>query len=259
MNQILYMKNIEDNNIHPSKAINHENIAKKNKSIRLISFLPAITLIPLLFVSMNIYASVNKGNNTNNNTTDNILSVSKTNQKTDNAEEIQEDIPTIIDNNTEDIESNIENNNNTNNNNSNNSATYTTSNGEKYDVIATLNIPSLGIEYPVLSSTSTELLKVALNKYWGAAPNQVGNMVIVGHNYKNTKFFSKLPNIQIGSIVKITDNSGITLDYKVYETDVIDPYDNSCTSQLTNGHTEITLITCYNNGKQRFIAKARAN
>lgn len=254
MNQILYMKDIEDNNIHPSKAINHKNIAKKNKSIRLISFLPAITLIPLLFISMNIYASVNKGNNTNNN----ILSVSETNQETDNVEEIQEDVPTIIDNNTEDMESNIENKDSENNNPSK-SATYTTSNGEKYDVIATLNIPSLGIEYPVLSSTSTELLKIALNKYWGAAPNQVGNMVIVGHNYKNTKFFSKLPNIQIGSIVKITDTSGITLDYKVYKTDVIDPYDNSCTSQLTNGHTEITLITCYNNGKQRFIAKARAN
>ena len=29
--------------------------------------------------------------------------------------------------------------------------TYTTSNGKRYDVIASLNIPSLGINYPILS------------------------------------------------------------------------------------------------------------
>ena len=137
--------------------------------------------------------------------------------------------------------------------------TYTASNGKQYEAIATLNIPSLGIKYPILSTTSEALLKVSLNKYWGANPNEVGNMCVLGHNYENTKFFSKLPKIKIGDIVQITDLEGKTLDYTVYETDIIDPYDNSCTSQLTDGHTEITLITCYNKGAQRFIAKARAN
>ena len=137
--------------------------------------------------------------------------------------------------------------------------TYTAGDGEKYDVIATLNIPTLGIKYPVLSSTSEELLKVALNKYWGPNPNEVGNLVILGHNYENTKFFSKLHNIKIGDVVQITDLEGKTLDYTVYETDIIDPNNNDCTSQLTNGHTEITLITCHNKAFQRFVVKARAN
>ena len=142
--------------------------------------------------------------------------------------------------------------------------TYTASNGKQYDVIATLNIPSLEIEYPVLAITSDELLKVSLTKYWGANPNEVGNMVVIGHNYKNSKFFGKLPNIELGAIVKITDLTGKTLDYKVYDTYVIDPYDNACTSQLTDGKTEITLITCYyENGSahatKRFVVKARAN
>lgn len=137
--------------------------------------------------------------------------------------------------------------------------TYTAENGKKYDIIATLNIPTLGIKYPVLSSTSEELLKVALNKYWGPNPNEVGNFVILGHNYENKKFFSKLNNIKIGDIVQITDLSGKTLDYTVYDTDIIDPDNNDCTSQLTNGHTEITLITCHNKAIQRFVVKARAN
>lgn len=137
--------------------------------------------------------------------------------------------------------------------------TIKASNGKKYEVIATLKIPSLNIEYPILSKTSVELLKISLNKYWGADPNEVGNMCVVGHNYEDSRFFGKLHKIKKGAIVKITDMSGKTLDYEVYHTEVIDPYDNACTSQLTNGNTEITLITCYNNGNQRFVVKARAN
>jgi len=136
---------------------------------------------------------------------------------------------------------------------------YTAPDGKKYEIIATLNIPSLGIKYPVLSSTSESLLKVALNKYWGPNPHEVGNLCILGHNYENTKFFSKLHNIKIGDIVELTDVNGKTLNYTVYETDIIDPDNNDCTSQLTNGHTEITLITCHNKALQRFIVKARAN
>ena len=77
-------------------------------------------------------------------------------------------------------------------------------------MIANLNIPSLGIKYPVLSSTSTALLKISLNKYWGTNPNEVGNMCIVGHNYEDSRFFGKLNKIKKGAIVKITD---LTLDH----------------------------------------------
>lgn len=133
-----------------------------------------------------------------------------------------------------------------------------TSNGESYTVIAKLNIPSLNINMDVLSSTSNALLKISLNKYWGADPNEVGNLCIVGHNYENGTHFSNLNKIKIGDSVKLTDNTGRTLTYTVYDTYVVDPYDTACTSQLTNGNTEVTLITCYNSGKERFVVKARA-
>ena len=41
---------------------------------------------------------------------------------------------------------------------------YTTSDGTKYSIDATLNIPRLGINYPVLSDWSEELLKISVNK-----------------------------------------------------------------------------------------------
>ena len=45
---------------------------------------------------------------------------------------------------------------------------------------------------------------------------------------------------------------------KVYDTYLVHPDDNSCTSQLNEGHTDVTLITCTNDGNQRFVVKARA-
>ncbi len=132
-------------------------------------------------------------------------------------------------------------------------------NGKKYDTIAYLSIPSLGIEYPVLATTTTELLKVSLNKYWGPNPNQEGNLCIVGHNYNDSRFFGKLNQIKQGAEIIITEMDGEKLSYYVYQTDMIDPYDTTCTSQRTNGKKEITLITCNYDGSQRFIAKARAN
>lgn len=133
------------------------------------------------------------------------------------------------------------------------------SDGKAYDTVAYLTIPSLGIQYPVLAKTSEALLKVSLNKYWGSNPNQVGNMCIVGHNYNDDRFFGKLNQIEQGAEIIITEMDGETLSYYVYKTDMIDPYDTSCTSQRTNGGKEITLITCNVDGSQRFIAKARAN
>lgn len=131
-------------------------------------------------------------------------------------------------------------------------------NGSIYEVIAILNIPKLGIEYPVLSSTSKELLKVSLNKYWGPNPNKKGNFCIVGHNYNDERFFGKLHKIQNGDEIELTDMTGKTKVYYVYNTYTVDPQDTNCTSQKTNGEIEITLITCTKNFKQRFIVKARA-
>lgn len=139
----------------------------------------------------------------------------------------------------------------------NNENKYVTQSGQSYTTEAVLNIPTLGINYPVLSETSEELLKISLNKFWGPSPNEVGNYCVVGHNYKNKKMFGKLSEIKNGDIVELTDNSGKTVKYTVYNKYVVEPDDVSCTSQLTNGNKEVTLITCTNYGKQRLVVKAR--
>ena len=135
--------------------------------------------------------------------------------------------------------------------------TYTSTDGVKYTTEAVLKIPSIGIEYPVLSETSPDLLFVSINKYWGPAPNEIGNYCIVGHYYESGIMFGKLHKLKNGDIAELTDLSGRTIKYQVYNKVVVEPTDTSCTIQLTNGKKELTLITCTNYGKQRLVLKLR--
>lgn len=135
--------------------------------------------------------------------------------------------------------------------------TSVTASGQEYHTVAIVNIPSIGVNYPVLNTTTDELLKISPCYFWGPKPNEIGNYCIVGHNYRNSKFFSKVPTLENGSIIEVTDLTGRTLKYSVYDKYLVDPADVSCTSQRTNGKKEITLITCTNDSSQRVIVKAR--
>lgn len=138
-----------------------------------------------------------------------------------------------------------------------------TVNGYEYMTIATINIPKINVNYPVIdgptdSTEETEdLLKISPTKFWGPDPNETGNFCIVGHNYRNTRFFSKVPTLVEGDVIEITDLSGKTIQYKVYTKYEVDPTDVSCTTQLTNGRKEITLITCTDDSKYRVVVKAK--
>ncbi len=139
----------------------------------------------------------------------------------------------------------------------------TTANGYQYATIGTINIPKISVKYAIIdgptdtTEETEELLKISPTKFWGPELNEIGNFCLVGHNYRNTKFFSKVPTLVNGDIIEITDLSGKMIQYKVYNKYQVDPTDVSCTTQLTNGKKEITLITCTDDSKQRVVVKAR--
>ncbi|MFQ9297110.1 MAG: sortase [Clostridia bacterium] len=137
-------------------------------------------------------------------------------------------------------------------------STYTASNGKTYEIVGKVKIPSINVDYSILSKTSDELLKVSVCKFWGSNPNEIGNLCIAGHNYRNKRFFSKVPTLKVGDIIEITDLNNTTLKYSVYDKYTVDPTDTSCTSQITNGKKIVTLITCTDDSKQRVIVQAEA-
>ena len=134
-----------------------------------------------------------------------------------------------------------------------------TDSGEEYYAIATINVPKLEWDepYPILDHWSNDLLKISPCKYHGADPNEVGNFCIVGHNYRNSLFFSKVPTLENGDSIEITDNYGRKINYIVYDKHVVNEDNTKDTSQVTHGKKEITIITCTNDSKNIVIVKAR--
>ena len=133
---------------------------------------------------------------------------------------------------------------------------YTAPDGTEYEYIGRIVIPKIGVDYPILSDTSVELLKVSVCKFHGGNPNEVGNLCIAGHNYRNSRFFSKVDTLSVGDIIEITDLSKRTIQYEIYDIHTVNENDRSDTTQYTNGRREVTLITCTDDGEQRIIVRS---
>jgi len=145
---------------------------------------------------------------------------------------------------------------------SNSTDSYTTSetiseNEGKPFVIGLIQIDEIGLTYPILSTSSEELLKISPCRFYGPMPNEVGNLCIGGHNYVDNKHFGKIHYLEIGDIIKICDLSGNFIEYTIYDKKEISANDVSCTSQDTNGLREVTLITCNNVKGNRVCIKGR--
>lgn len=130
--------------------------------------------------------------------------------------------------------------------------------GQKYRVAGEISIPKISINYPVIENTSEEYLKIAPTKLFGPDINEIGNVCIIGHNYKNNQFFSRLSELENNDKVSLLDNNGRRVNYFVYDKYEVSETDLSCTNQDTNGEREVTLITCTKNKNRRLVVKCRA-
>ncbi|MGN1301082.1 MAG: sortase, partial [Clostridia bacterium] len=86
-------------------------------------------------------------------------------------------------------------------------------------MIGYIEIPKIGKKLPILEKETVASLEQSVAVRYPDNPklNTPGNVVIAGHNYRNGQFFSNLKNVATGDIIKITDTSGQTLTYTIYE------------------------------------------
>ena len=126
-----------------------------------------------------------------------------------------------------------------------------------YKVVGIIKIPKIELEYPILEKTNKETLNLSITKFWGNRINEIGNVTLAGHNNLNGTMFGKLKKLEEGDIIELTDIQNVKLKYKVFKTYVIDPNDITCILPEQERTREITLITCTNGNKNRFIVKAR--
>lgn len=124
-------------------------------------------------------------------------------------------------------------------------------------VIGIIKIPKIDIIYPILSTTTDELLKISPCKFYGPFPNEIGNLCIAGHNYANKKIFGNLNKLNIEDTFILYDLSGNQIEYIIYNKYQTTVNDISCLNQKTYGKKEVTLITCNNINGNRLIIKAK--
>ncbi len=132
-----------------------------------------------------------------------------------------------------------------------------------YKVIGIVKIPQINIEYPIIEigdidpESAKKPMKLSIIKYWGEKVNDYGNLSIAGHNNKDGTMFGKTKKLKIGDIVELTDLTGKTITYSIYNIFVTDPNDVSILLPQDEKIREVTLITCTNGNKQRLILKAK--
>ena len=117
--------------------------------------------------------------------------------------------------------------------------------------IGVLDIPALGLSFPIISEWSYDALQIVPCRYSGSA--YLDNLVIAGHNYRS--HFASLTQLQSGDAVTFTDMDGTVFRYKVDSLETLSPY---AISDMTSGGWPLTLFTCTVGGQSRLAIRCSA-
>ena len=124
------------------------------------------------------------------------------------------------------------------------------------DEIGIIEIKSVNLKNVIVESTDKKYLNHHVCHFENSAmPGEYGNFALAGHSstYYYNQVFNELHKVKIGDeiIIKtINDEFTYTItETIVVESDEIEVRDQDMTKK------EITLVTCTNGGKQRFIVK----
>jgi len=103
--------------------------------------------------------------------------------------------------------------------------------------IGVLDIPALGLSFPIISEWSYDALQIVPCRY-------------SGHNYRS--HFASLSQLQPGDTVTFTDMDGNVFSYEVSSLETLSPY---AVSDMTSGDWDLTLFTCTVGGQSRLAIR----
>ena len=124
-----------------------------------------------------------------------------------------------------------------------------TVNGVAY--IGMLEIPSLDLCLPVISSTNNSYLQIAPCRFSGSA--YLNNLVIGAHNYPG--HFGRLDTLSYGDSVVFTDMDGNVFVYVVADVEILQPDQSEL---LCAGEWPLSLYTCTVGGRTRLTVRCDA-
>ena len=217
-----------------------------NKYGKLLTIvLISLIVIILVAVGLLVYKYVIKPRRDNNQKIEAIEEFDKTNDNSKKSEDEEEDLNVeAADGSDSDASKNMK------------KKTYYKS----FVMLGYITIPKTNVKEPILETVTPESLNTAVAVLYptNAQSNEPGNVVIIGHNYKNGTFFSNNKKLNVGDKLQIKDNSGRELTYTIYEKFETSENDTSFYNRDTNGAAEVTLSTCTDDVKARIVILARA-
>lgn len=121
---------------------------------------------------------------------------------------------------------------------------------DNYDVDGVLSIPDLGLELPILSQYSEELLAVSPCIYQGGDGSSSQRLVIAGHNYRS--HFGWLDELAPGAMITYRSLDQTETQFQVTELVEIGENDGAL---LEEGEWDLTLLTCNWNMSKRLLVR----
>ena len=116
------------------------------------------------------------------------------------------------------------------------------------DYIGRLEVPSLGLDLPVMSQWSYPNLKKSPCRYVGSA--YLDNLVIAAHNYEH--HFGGLKNLELGADVYFTDTDGNVFHYQVGALEQLNPEQ---VEDMRSSGWDLSLFTCTLGGQFRVTVR----
>ncbi len=120
--------------------------------------------------------------------------------------------------------------------------------GSRY--IGVLEVPSLGLELPVMETWSYPNLRTAPCRYSGSAYQD--SLIVAAHNYKT--HFGRLKELKPGDEVRFTDTEGNVFRYVVAKLETLGKYD---VEAMVSGGWTLTLFTCTYGGQSRVTVRCQ--
>ena len=124
---------------------------------------------------------------------------------------------------------------------------------EGFTVVGRMEIPKIDLDLPVLERATKNSLEKSIGILTGPGLNQVGNTIIVGHNYRNGTFFSRNSELKNGDKIYITDTTGTRIEYTIYNIYTTSSEDSDYITRDTAGKREISLSTCTDDSNYRLV------
>lgn len=122
---------------------------------------------------------------------------------------------------------------------------------EQRQYIGILNIPSVGLEFPVMSDWTYDDLYDSPCRYSGSVATS--DIIIAAHNYRY--FFGPIDNLNSGDKLIFTAADGKVYTYSVITSEIING-DDANSLRDNSDEWDMTLFTCTWTGTSRLVVRA---